>query len=158
MSTTDFNESVKELFLVKARLKALTDSVKNERMNLKRRADELQETVKTFMISNEIDVVNYQTTKLSIATVKKQNTLTKAKLKDALMAMSNDNITAEKQFEFIMEHVGGSESKILRQTKVRKPATESQQQPPPRPPRRMQQQQMIERPPYHDDEDDDDDN
>lgn len=144
----DFNEAVKELFQIKARLNALVDGIKNERTTLKRRADELQETVKEFMISHEIDVVNYQTTKLSIATVKKQNPLTKSKLKDALVALSSDSNTAEKQFDFIIEHIGTSESKVLRQTKARKGITDTK--PSPRPLRT----QPMERAPYQDDDDD----
>lgn len=149
--TIPFNESVKQLYNIKNRLKLLDESIKEERQSLKRKLDELQESVKTYMVTNEIDVVNYQTVKFSVMTSKKQNSLTKGKLKEALVAMSSgDDIEADKRFDFIMNHVGSVETTVLRQTKARSV-------PPKDRPQKKEAKTVLHQPAYYDDGGDDDD-
>jgi hypothetical protein len=132
MELEQFTACVKDIFHVQDKIRSIAQEAREKRTPLKKRADELEEKVRSYMIQEDVSVCNYQDERLELKTVVRFGSLTKKSLEAALVNFFQDNIEAKRCFDSVMEFIGSKEIEVLKRLKNRKRKTsdENESQPP----------------------------
>lgn len=120
MELENFTNSVKEIFQVQDQLRLIAQEAREKRTPLKKKADELEEKVRGYMIQEDVSVCNYQDERLELKTVVRFGSLTKKSLEAALVQYFQDEAEAKRCFESVMEFIGSKEIEVLKRLKNRK--------------------------------------
>lgn len=120
MELENFTNSVKQIFQVQDQIRLIAQEAREKRTPLKKKADELEDRVRGYMVQEDVSVCNYQDERLELKTVVRFGSLTKKSLEAALVQYFQDEGEAKRCFEAVMEFIGSKELEVLKRLKNRK--------------------------------------
>lgn len=121
----EFTKNVKDIFTIQDQIRLIAQEAREKRKPLKEKADELEGSVRAFMIKEDVSVCNYQDERLELKKVVRFGSLTKKSLQAALVQYFQNEEEALRCFESVMEHIGSQEIEVLKRLKNRKRKAES---------------------------------
>ena len=117
MELEQFTKNVKDIFEVQDQIRQVAKDARERRTPLKQKADELEASVRTYMVKEDVSVCNYQDERLELKTVVRFGSLTKKSLEAALVQYFQNDDEAKRCFDSIMETVGSKEVTVLKRLK-----------------------------------------